>query len=256
MVVVDRTLGYASALAAEAFDREEGWREGMRAAVASCLDFLDAQPQVARVTVVEILAAGPRMLDHREDANHAFRELVVTKIEGDVPHVWPLAARTMFASVLGAVHMHLATRSPDPIVTLLPGLMGTLTAPFLTPSELEREVASSQGLAERLIARRAAGRAPLHDGWAGPVIPQALANPRSHRTRRALRHIAGNPGATSSQTATATGVRHPSQISSILARLHRHGLIHGHSDGPGHPTHWHLTAHGHRTLQALPDERP
>ncbi len=44
---------------------QAGWRERMRAGLAALLQFLDDEPGMARLVVVETLGAGPRALEHR-----------------------------------------------------------------------------------------------------------------------------------------------------------------------------------------------
>jgi AcrR family transcriptional regulator len=257
--VLDQALRYATGLVADAFasvDVRGSWRDGLRAALAQTLAFMDAQPELARVTMVEALAGGPRVLARREEAREAFRALVVERIEHEVPHVWPLASEAMLASVMGMVHAHLVTRNPALLTALLAPLMATLTAPYSTPEELERELTHSHELARQTIAEHAAtrGSANRHAGWAGPTVPSVLSNPRSRHARECLAYIAEHPDASNRQIAVGVGVAHTSQISSILSRLASERLLERHSEGAGRRNAWRLTEYGREVLQALRDQ--
>ncbi|MFI5010515.1 MAG: TetR/AcrR family transcriptional regulator, partial [Solirubrobacterales bacterium] len=64
------------AIAVEAYEGESSWREGMRAGLVALLAFLNAEPGLARLCVVEALGAGPRVLDRRAEMLEALREVV------------------------------------------------------------------------------------------------------------------------------------------------------------------------------------
>src|SRR6202042_589147 len=57
--VFDLGLERTIVLVGEAFEREETWQDGLRMALASLLLFLDREPLLTRVWLVESLAAGP-----------------------------------------------------------------------------------------------------------------------------------------------------------------------------------------------------
>jgi len=81
-------------LVAEAFDRKEHPNDGLRAAVAALLVFLDEEPTQARVLLVESLAAGRRTLEHRERILAELREAVLARLPAeDAPGPAPFAAR-------------------------------------------------------------------------------------------------------------------------------------------------------------------
>ncbi len=59
LAVVDAAMRRASALIAEAFERNAGWQERAVAGLVVLLSALDSDPLLARVCLVEVLAAGP-----------------------------------------------------------------------------------------------------------------------------------------------------------------------------------------------------
>jgi predicted ArsR family transcriptional regulator len=97
-----------------------------------------------------------------------------------------------------------------------------------------------------LLARRAAGQARSSPVGAVVEIPEPLRNPRAHRARACVRYLAAHPGASNRQVADALGVSGRTQMSALLARLHRAGLLVKHPARPGGPNAWSLTQRGLR----------
>ncbi len=69
-------------LMSQAFADQDDWREGIRGALESLLMFFDEQPLLARVWLVESLAAGSWALERRERHVRALTRMIVTR--------WPL----------------------------------------------------------------------------------------------------------------------------------------------------------------------
>src|SRR5271155_5183301 len=78
LALLDLGLKRTGDLVARAFAREDTWEDGVRSALASLLGFLDSEPLLARVWLVESLAAGSRALERREHNLAALRALVVS----------------------------------------------------------------------------------------------------------------------------------------------------------------------------------
>jgi DNA-binding MarR family transcriptional regulator len=75
----------------------------------------------------------------------------------------------------------------------------------------------------------------------------------TYRTARVLSSIAAAPGASSKQVGAASGIGDDGQVSRLLTRLQRHGLIEDSGIGPAHgmPRAWSLTQRGEGVLQAV-----
>src|ERR1700686_637619 len=58
LAAFDQGLEQARSLATDAYARESGWLDGMRAALARVLRLMDEEPGLARLCVVEALGAG------------------------------------------------------------------------------------------------------------------------------------------------------------------------------------------------------
>jgi AcrR family transcriptional regulator/DNA-binding MarR family transcriptional regulator len=65
LAAFDEAVLLASECVVGAYETGGGWRERIRASLAALLQFLDDQPAMGRLLVVEILGAGPRGLERR-----------------------------------------------------------------------------------------------------------------------------------------------------------------------------------------------
>jgi len=66
--LIDRLMEYVT----KAFEGEENWPSQARATIAALLHFLAANPDAARVAMVEVLAAGPRAQERYRVAIRGF----------------------------------------------------------------------------------------------------------------------------------------------------------------------------------------
>jgi AcrR family transcriptional regulator len=253
VAVMDRTLGRVSILASSAFDRERSWRDGLRSALAAVLVFFDSEPELARVCIVETMAGGTVVLEHRERVVVAFRSPVVERIEMQVSRVSPLAAEGVMASVLGIMHTRMVTGEPGAFVELLGPLMGLATAPYLGARGVEREIVQGDDLARAILERRSPE--PAHRAEVRVRVPGVLLTTRAHRARLCLLYMAdqGRRGLTPSnqQVGECIGVSDRGQIARLLGRLAGLGLLCKRVGGPGRPNAWSLTSVGEQVARVL-----
>ena len=234
-----------------AFEEHEHWCDGVRAAFVALLSFFDAEPRLARVWLVESLAAGAWALEWREQHLQALTRSIVEHWRPPVgAESHPLAAESVMASALGVLQAHLLARRPGPLIVLLGPLMGIATASYLDSRGVAEEIERAEALTHVILAERDA--LPSRDSASLPAAaaerPGALENPRAHRARRCLRYLAEHPGASNREIATAIGIASQAQISTLLARLVDIGLLHKHPGRPGHPNAWSLTPYGRQAL--------
>jgi AcrR family transcriptional regulator len=250
IAVIDDGYRRAHALISEAFEGQRCWRAGLRAAVGALLVFFDDEPLLARVWLVETLAAGSWALERRERHVAALTELIIERWplpEG--AEVNPLASRAAIESVLAIIHGQLLTGSEGPLVALLGPLMGLISTAFLGPRAAARDVERGHAHALQILAERQS-RATCASARE-VEIPAVLRNPRAHRTRECLYYVASNPGASNRQIATALGIARQEQISKVLARLYAIGLLLKRAGPPGGANAWSLTSHGTQVIHAL-----
>jgi AcrR family transcriptional regulator len=65
LAVLRQVASRSTALMAKAFAAEASWQDGVLAALAALLESLDREPLLARVCLLEMLAGGPEVLEHR-----------------------------------------------------------------------------------------------------------------------------------------------------------------------------------------------
>lgn len=244
--VIDHGAEQVGARVARAFGEHEGWREGIRAALASVLAFLDADPQLARVLMVDTLGGCRAVAEHREQAVRVFCRLIVTQIGEQIPQsASPLAAQGAIASVMAIVRSHLSSSKPEPLIELLSPLLGVIAEPLAGREVAVKEMRLGEKLA-RAIQAGEVTPAPARPGTDSNDIeqPAILANPNARRLRECLLYVAMHPDASNRAVAAGIGVAHKSQICKLLAQLEDEGLVIKHSSGPGVPNRWRLTAYG------------
>jgi|HubBroStandDraft_3_1064219.scaffolds.fasta_scaffold65514_2 AcrR family transcriptional regulator len=231
----------------EAYDPNARWAARIRTALAALLAFLDAEREPARLLVVETLAAGPRVLEHRRrvlDGLVAFVDAgrLEARSEDGPP---ALVAEGVVGGVLALIHARLTEADGAPLTGLLNPLVSMIVLPYLGAAaarkELKRPVASTGNR-----RRTAGGGDPLRD------LDMRL----TYRTVRVLLAIGARAGASNREVADASGIRDQGQVSKLLARLRQLGLIGnaGDPDAKGEPNAWALTAKGLEVQTAITTE--
>jgi AcrR family transcriptional regulator len=234
------------------------WRERVRRDLWVVLSFFDREPELARFCVVQSTGGGQRALE--------WREALIARLTGVIQDGMPrgngrgaevpsLAAEGTVGAVLTILHRRLSsTERRQPLGDLLGSLMSMIVLPYLGPavarSESARPLPPAPAVApstssSSLVGMRGyrAGQDPLAD------VPMRL----TYRTARVLQAVAEHPGGSNRRIGERAGIYDPGQISKLLTRLERIGLLQntgiGHSKGE--PNAWHLTDLGERVTQHL-----
>jgi AcrR family transcriptional regulator len=245
-----------------------GWRERVRVGLAVILGFLDREPALARVCVVQALRAGWVVQERRE---RVLARLVEVANEGRLVGARgetcsALTAEGLVGAALAIVHARIAhperrslgERPGYPGLTgLLGELMGMIVLPYLGPTvaRRERERKPSLVLAVKEAQPSAVAVSVLSPGVEDPL--QGVAMRLTYRTARVLegvRELLGDGERPSNrQIGTFAGVGDPGQISKLLRRLERLGLIENHGGGHalGEPNQWRLTVKGDLVVDGL-----
>ncbi|HWY17648.1 MAG TPA: TetR family transcriptional regulator [Solirubrobacteraceae bacterium] len=227
------------------------WRERVRAGLWTILCFFDREPELARVCVVQGTRGGQRVLERREEL---FGRLAAVLEEGRgaiarAAEVPPLTAEGLVGAAVAILHKRLLAREREPLSGLLGELMSLIVLPYLGPAAARRERAlPAPGLVPVVSSRtRRAVRVSREDPLAD--IPMRL----TYRTARVLEVVAEEPGVSNRLVAERAGVSDQGQVSKLLARLERLGLLHntgaGHSRGERNA--WRLTDRGVQVTQAI-----
>ena len=220
------------------------WRERVRAGLGALLEYLDDEPGMGALCVVDALGAGPVALERR---TQVVRVLIDVVHEGrrearGAAKPTRLTAEGVVGALLAVLHARLAAgdgraNGALPMVALLGPLMGMIVLPYLGKAAAARET-----------ARPAIRRKPATPPSSDPL--RELDMRLTFRTVQVLLAIGvlggRGPGPSNRQVADAAGVTDPGQISKLLARLEHLGLIEneGGPPAPGEPHVWRLTPKG------------
>ncbi len=219
------------------------WRERVRVGLNTILGFLDREPALARVCVVQTLRGGPQVLARRvelltglaavldEGRREAARGVGCTR----------LTAEGLVGAAFGIVHGRLLRRERRPLVDLQGELMGMIVLPYLGPAAARRELTRPAPVLEEGAVAQPAGV----EGFAGDPL-EGVRVRLTYRTARVLGCIAEQPGASNRLVGEYAGVPDAGQISKLLRRLEGVGLLVNASGGhaKGEPNAWSLTPLG------------
>ncbi len=250
LAILDSAMRRSTGLMSEALNGSGPWPERAAAGLAALLSFLDSDPPLARICLVEALAAGPAVLEYRARELEVLKHMV-DDVAGPVTaerRASLLGAEAVVASVAGILHTRLVRGEAPPFIDLLAPLVGVVLAPYLDAETIARQVHRAERLA-RSISEERASHPPRPP--ASVAIRHGLSNPGAHRARLCVLDLADHPGASNRAVGERIGVSHAGQMSGVLARLARKGLLVKRSGGPGHANAWSLTPEGELVVQAL-----
>jgi AcrR family transcriptional regulator len=230
--------------------QQASWGEGMRGGLWVILCCLDRDPALARVCVVQALRAGQRALERREAILAELAKYVdegrgVGARSGEPA---PLTAEGVVGAAFAIVHARLLRGEREPLTGLLGELTGMIVLPYLGAAAARREQARPSP--ERPEGRAGPGREP---GGVGGDPLQRLPMRLTYRTARALEAIALQPGISNRGVAERAGITDQGQVSKLLARLERLGLVTkvGAGHMRGEPNAWVLSESGQRVAQSI-----
>jgi AcrR family transcriptional regulator len=258
LAAFNEAVARMEAIATEAYEGESSWREGMRAGLVALLAFLNAEPGLARLCVVEALGAGPRVLDRRAEVLEGLREVVDRgrAADGGKPTRTSTGRRSRAArepaeitaeGVVGAVfavlHTRLLAGGRRPLTDLVGPLMSMIVLPYLGARVASNELTKPAPKFPRPgRGSQALRKDPL----------EGLDMRLTYRTVRVLSVIGEHPGASNREVAEGSGIADQGQISKLLARLERLELIENLGAGQlkGASNAWRLTERGGQVERA------
>jgi AcrR family transcriptional regulator len=241
--VIDEGYRRTRPLIASAFDRADTWQAGVRAALAALLALFDDEPLLARAWFVETVAAGSWALERRERHVAKLTSMIVERwSHGEPDQFISFSASLVMASVIGIIQTHLLRNREQPLICLLEPLMGTITALYLDAPAAAAEARRASALTAEILAGRRVERRTHRP--AEFEIPRIVRDPRAHRARACLCHLLTHSGSSNREVARAVGIARDTQISTLLARLHRAGLLVKHRAAPGGANAWSLSPYG------------
>jgi AcrR family transcriptional regulator/DNA-binding MarR family transcriptional regulator len=281
LAALDLAVQRAAQRVIAAYDTGGAWRERVRAGLGALLEFLDDEPGLGALCIVDALAAGPRVLERRAQVVSALIDAVDAGRGETKGSARPtrLTAEGVVGAVLAVLYARLTARDGgtsrgnvsrvgasrrrdsmesgsdverlapsaggQSMTALLGPLMGMIVLPYQGQATAAREAARVVPPPRRVAPPR---RDPLRE------LDMRL----TYRTVRVLLAIAERPGASNRQVADASGVHDQGQISRLLARLEHLGLISNDGLGAarGEPNVWSLTERGERVEHTIRNQEP
>ncbi len=236
LAAFDEAIQRAAARVVPASADGAPWAVRIRAGLLALLEFLDEEPELGALCVVDALGAGPRALERRAWVMRVLVDAVDEGRHEAKAGLCPsrLTAEGVVGGILAVLYARLASADTRPLTGLLSPLMGMTVLPYLGSNAARREIARA---APR--ARQRSSRVPSN-----PL--EGLEMRLTYRTVLVLRAIATLPGSSNRRVADAAGIVDQGQISKLLGRLEHLGLIENCGIGParGEPNAWRLTSRG------------
>jgi AcrR family transcriptional regulator len=232
---------------------ESSWRVRVRAGLWTILSFLDREPVLARVCVVQALRGGPMVLERRQEI-FARLALVLDEGRGESPRqeTSRLTGEGLVGAAFAIVQARLLRGEQEPLTGLTGELMGMIVLPYLGPAAARRERHRTNPEPSRSIPGPARSGARRQDGRdRDPLreVPMRL----TYRTARVLQAASEHPGASNRQIGEHADLHDQGQISRLLARLRGLGLLEntGQGQARGESNAWKLTLLGERVTEQL-----
>jgi AcrR family transcriptional regulator len=236
------------------------WREQVREGLWTILSFLDSEPALARVCVVQSARGGQRILERREQLAATLAGIVdqgrrESAAKTECP---PLAAEGLVGAAVWIVHTRLSHGKSAQLIDLQGDLMAMILLPYLGPAAARAErrrkaptpkathLAQSNGNAADTDGELSGTNADADGSSAAGDPLQGIPMRLTYRTVRVLEAVAAQPGISNRAVGNSAGITDQGQMSKLLARLERYGLLENTGEGHtrGEPNAWHLTAAG------------
>ncbi|HUN79366.1 MAG TPA: TetR/AcrR family transcriptional regulator [Solirubrobacteraceae bacterium] len=248
------------------------WRERVRFGLEVILAFFDREPALARVCVVHSLQGGSRLLERRAEALGVLAGMV-DEGEGAAPrgvYRGRLVAEGLVGAAAAIVHNRLLEDPGTPLLGLAGDLAGLMVLPYLGSAAARREqqrrdlgasparrptdtrlLPGATGDAAR--ATHGSKRGQVQADGAEPDLLEDLPMRITYRTARVLEDLAASPGASNRQVAAHAEIADQGQVSKLLARLQRLGLLVNTAEehGRGLPNAWALTPRGEQMAHSI-----
>jgi AcrR family transcriptional regulator len=230
------------------------WRERIRTGLWTIISFLDREPLLARICIVE----SPRASGVVQERRAVVLERLVAAIEQDHPRgvrgedCGALTAEGLVGAALAIVQARLLQSPSEPLSGLVGELTGMIVLPYLGPAAARRE------------RERPAPERSTADSSTPTARPRLVEDPLkgigmrvTYRTAMVLTGVAelGKAGQAPSnrQVADYAGVHDAGQVSKLLRRLEHLGLLvnDGERRPSGEPNAWRLTPKGEQVTQSI-----
>ena len=119
----------------QAFEEEEGWPHAVKAGIGAMLHFLAAEPNLARLCMVEALVAGPVVVERYDSAIQSFVPYFQAGREGRSPEVLarlsPATEEALVGGMMSLISRRIIGGKTAELESLLPDLVEFTLTPYL-----------------------------------------------------------------------------------------------------------------------------
>ena len=123
----------------DAFDQEEEWPQAVRAGIAAMLEFLASEPNLARLSMVEALVAGPVVVERYDAAIQSLVPYFEAGREGRSEEILaglsPTTEEALVGGMVSLISRRIFADRTDELLSLLPDLVEFTLTPYLGSSE-------------------------------------------------------------------------------------------------------------------------
>ena len=244
LAAFDDAVERIGALVMPAWRGDGSWRERIRGSLVALLSFLDYDPGMGRLVIVESLGAGRSALERR---GHVLAQVIAAVDAGrgeakSASDAQPVAAEGAVGAVLSVLYARLSEERPGRLVELTNPLMSMIVLPYLGSAAARRELTRPVPKPDTAVSRSPSMSDPLRE----------LNMRLTYRTVRVLVAIGAHPGASNRAVGRQAGIDDQGQISKLLARLARLGLVeNGGGVARGAANAWRLTTRGVELERAI-----
>ncbi|HXR31738.1 MAG TPA: TetR/AcrR family transcriptional regulator [Solirubrobacterales bacterium] len=130
------------------FESSEDWPHAVRAGIAAMLEFLAAEPHLARLCMVEALVAGPVVVERYDAAIQSFVPYFQSGREGRPPEVLarlsPTTEEALVGGMVSLISRRIIAGKTEELEELLPDLVEFTLTPYLG-SEAAAKIAAEKG---------------------------------------------------------------------------------------------------------------
>ena len=131
-----------------AFDEAEVWPRAIKAGIGAMLEFLAAEPALARLCMVEALVAGPAVVERYDAAIQSFVPYFQEGREGRPPEVLsrlsPTTEEALVGGMVSLISRRIIAGKAEELEELLPDLVEFTLTPYLGSAEAAK-IAKGKG---------------------------------------------------------------------------------------------------------------
>lgn len=139
LATYDLIFSHVATLVLEAYNSKDDWPEQVRAGLFALLHFFATAPELAHLSMVEPLAAGPPIADHHRDGVGGFAAMLDAGSEMEGAVTPPAGtADAVVAGIASLIIQRIVAGQAGRLEELLPDLLVSALAPYLGPAEAER----------------------------------------------------------------------------------------------------------------------